>query len=525
MDGPGDGQGSDARLERRAALRLFGMGAAGVVAAGMAGDLLAACGSSSSGSAVTASTTRPALSPSVATGGGMPGAITGAPAASVKRFDPAERFWNQGAFKAVTREVEATNLPVDGAIPPELTGLLVRNGSNPRTGNSPHWFLGDGMLHGVRIERGKAVWYRNRWVRTPLEIAKQGFSGIPGKTNNQSNVAVAYHAGKLLTTGEVGWPFQIDPTDLSTIGAYTFDGRLGETMTAHPKIDPVTGRMHFFGYYFADPLLTYYVADRDGKLVTREPIAVRKSTMIHDFAVTDRDAIFWEGPVLFGVPGPIPQMPYGWDPSYGFRIGIMPIEGPASAIRWIEFDPQFIFHGVNAHREGDDVVITANRLASAFVKGTDPVTNSPSLTHRWRINTAGPKLTAKVEQITDINMDLPTVDRRHLGRPLRHAWFATTETTKEWGFEFAGICHMDITTGHTTRWEPGEDERAGEAFFVPSGKSEGDGWLLTYTYDRTIDRSHLVVLDAQDVAKGPVARVHLPVRVPFGFHGLWVADA
>ncbi len=389
MNQPGDGVAQGEGVARRDALKRLGLGAAGVVAAGMAGDLLAAGGSSSGGAARASGPAPAAVSPSIGDRRRVdPAPSPGRRRRSVKSFDPKVPFWNQGPFRPVTQEVESTHLPVDGTIPPELTGLFVRNGSNSRTGTSPHWFLGDGMLHGVRIEKGKAVWYRNRWVATPLEQTKQGFSGIPGKTNNQSNVAIAYQAGKLLTTGEVGWPFEIDPTDLSTVGAYTFDGKLGETMTAHPKIDPVTGRMHFFGYYFADPLLTYYVADRDGNLALRQPIGVRKSTMIHDFAVTDRDAIFWEGPVLFGVPGPIAQMPYGWDPSYGFRIGIMPIEGPTSAIRWIEFDPQFIFHGVNAHREGDDVVLTANRLASAFVKGTDPggqlAVVLPSLAHHHR---------------------------------------------------------------------------------------------------------------------------------------------
>ena len=35
----------------------------------------------------------------------------------------------------------------------------------------------------------------------------------------------------------------------------------------------------------------------------------------------------------------------------------------------------------------------------------------------------------------------------------------------------------------------------------------------------------LVIIDASDVTAEPVARVHLPVRVPAGFHGSWIADA
>src|SRR5262245_18522184 len=68
-------------------------------------------------------------------------------------FDPDVPWWLQGGFAPVTEEVASAELEVEGVLPPELTGLYVRNGSNPRTGTSPHWFLGDGMVHGVRLDR------------------------------------------------------------------------------------------------------------------------------------------------------------------------------------------------------------------------------------------------------------------------------------------------------------------------------------------------------------------------------------
>ena len=112
------------------------------------------------------------------------------PPATTVPLDPAQPWWLQRGFAPVTREVEAFDLAVDGALPPELSGLYVRNGSNPRTGTSPHWFFGDGMVHGVRLDRGRAAWYRNRYVRTPLYEASAAFgSGPPGGTNTQSNVS------------------------------------------------------------------------------------------------------------------------------------------------------------------------------------------------------------------------------------------------------------------------------------------------------------------------------------------------
>ena len=267
--------GSGAGLDRRALLRLGALTAAAFGGA----ELLAACGGSST------KTARP----------------RGAASTTTTVADPSVPWWLRGDFAPVTREVEAFDLPVDGTLPRELAGLYVRNGSNPKPGWAPHWFLGDGMVHGVMLEGGKATWYRNRYVHTTLLAAGGGLtaSGAPGGASGLSNVSLVHHAGKLLTLGEVGWPYELRATDLTTVGPYDFAGKLAGNMTAHPKIDPATGTMHFFGYNFAEPYLVYHVADHTGALVSSQPVAVKASTMIHDFAITDRDVVFWEMPVLF----------------------------------------------------------------------------------------------------------------------------------------------------------------------------------------------------------------------------------
>ncbi|CAN5760900.1 carotenoid oxygenase family protein [soil metagenome] len=489
-------------------LRALGLGAAGISVGGL--GLLAGC-SSDPDDRVGA-----AAKPSTTTGSTLP------------PYDRDVPYWEQGNFAPVTTEETFTELMVKGTIPAALSGLFVRNGSNPPSGRSLHWFLGDGMVHGVSIRKGKAQWYRNRYVRTPLQAAGKDlleFGGVPGGANNQSNVALVHHAGKLLTTGEVGWPFELDPKDLSTKGAWDFGGKLGSTMTAHPKIDPETGRMHFFGYEFLKPGLTYYAADPHGVIDTVSPIAVDVATMIHDFAVTDRDAVFWVGPVVFGADanGPNPSIPFHWDPDGPSRVGVMPLDGSGTDIRWADVPLGFAFHGLNAHRDGDDVVVRLHRLEQAFGPKGDLV---PSHLTEWRIGTGGDQLTVSEQRLTDREMDLPTVDRRHLGRDSRHGWFATTTSVdSEHGFELAGICHLDLSTGKEDVWDPGADRRSGEGFFVPTGEDEGDGYVLTYIWDRTTDRSSLGIFDAQALRKGPVAEVQLPVRVPFGFHGLWVDEA
>lgn len=503
---------------RRGVLAMFGTGAVAMGVGALTGCTdesgVEAGGGRAGGSSSRASTTPPV------------------PTVPAVAYDPSRPYWVQGNFAPVHTEETVTDLRVTGEIPSELSGLFVRNGSNPATGEALHWFLGDGMVHGVRLDGGKASWYRNRYVSTPLQRSGKGlmeFGGVPGGENNQSNVALVHHGGRLLSLGEVGWPFELSSADLSTVGPWSFDGRLGSTMTAHPKVDPDTGRMHFFGYEFLSPGLTYFAATPDGAIDTVSPIAVDAATMIHDFAVTDRDVVFWIGPVVFGVDPAKPgsTIPFHWDPNGPSRVGIMPLDGSGEEIRWVDVPPAFVFHGYNAHRDGDDVVLRVHRLDEAFGPKGDLV---DSLLTEWRIGTGGAgstdvPLTFSERRLHDRPMDLPSHDRRLTGRETRHGWFVTTtEPESEHGFELAGICHLDLRTGREDVWDPGPDLRGGEPFFVGADGSrpDGDGWVMTYVWDRRIDRSSLAVFDAQDVASGPVGQVELPVRVPFGFHGTWI---
>jgi carotenoid cleavage dioxygenase len=56
----------------------------------------------------------------------------------------------------------------------------------------------------------------------------------------------------------------------------------------------------------------------------------------------------------------------------------------------------------------------------------------------------------------------------------------------------------------------------------PQGKTEDDGWLITFVYDQDQDTSELIILDAQNLESTAIARIEIPQRVPYGFHGLWI---
>ena len=182
-------------------------------------------------------------------------------------------FHLRGNFAPVKDELTVTDLKVEGSIPPELCGTYIRNGANPRTGESLHWFLGNGMVHGVRLENGGASWYRNRYVKTPLldDPDKQRISetGTIDYTVSAANTHVIRQGGRILALEEGAFPYELTP-ELETVGAHDFEGKLDKAMTAHPKICPETGELIFYSYGQLPPYLLYHRVDAQGKLVQTE---------------------------------------------------------------------------------------------------------------------------------------------------------------------------------------------------------------------------------------------------------------
>lgn len=454
------------------------------------------------------------------------GSTQSAPTQTFPPPDPDHPWWMQGVFAPVSQEVVASDLPVRGSLPPELSGWYLRNGSNPVKGDSEHWFLGDGMVHSIHLEAGRATTYRNRWVDTPIYRAGGGLmsAGPPGGAVGQSNVSVVAHGGQFYSLGEIGWPYLVEPNTLDTRPT-DFNGRLTTYFTAHPRPDPATGELHAFGYGLVAPYLTYHVISPSGELTHSAEVDLGRPVMMHDFAITDSDAIFWDLPVIFDINAVSEgaMRAFKWRPDQGARIGVMPLGGPTSAIRWVELEPCFVYHCSNAHREGDDVVVDVCRLPSAMADTFDP---RPSRIERWRINTAGANLTLSTETLSDVRMDLPTIDRRFSGRQNRYGWFANAVDDGPGGaVQLPGMSRLDLVTGEVDSWLPGPWLAAGEGVFAPVGAGEGEGYIVGFVTDRRTMTSSLAVLDALDMAAGPVAWIDLPQRVPVGFHGAWLPDS
>jgi carotenoid cleavage dioxygenase len=439
-------------------------------------------------------------------------------------------FHLQGNFAPVKEEVTATDLPVEGEIPRELRGLFVRNGANPVTGESRHWFLGHGMVHGVRLEEGRAAWYRNRYVRTPyLEdptLPRINEDGSAERTVSAANTHIIRHAGRIMALEEGSWPFVLDDA-LETVGHHDFDGRLATAMTAHPKICPVTGELLFFGYGQLPPYLVYHRVDPDGKLVQSEEIEVPGPTMIHDFAITERFVLFMDLPVVFDLQRALQgTMPFHWSDDYGARVGIMPRTGSNADVQWFEVDPCYVFHGLNAYDDGDQVVFDVCRISELWRDST-AMGEGPgrSSLHRWSFDLASGK--TREETLDERGMDFPRVADACVGQRHRTAFTVRFGSAGEGSPGFGGLLKLDLERGTSALHSFGAGRSPCEPAFVPAPGSDprsDEGWVLTYVYDEGSDGSELAVLDAQRFDAPPVARVRLPQRVPYGFHGSWMAD-
>ena len=191
-----------------------------------------------------------------------------------------------GNFAPVRDELDI-DLTVAGEIPEGLAGAFYRNGPNPQfePGSDYHWFAGDGMIHGFFIEDGK-VRYRNRYVRTPKWKAEHaagrrlfGTFGNPATTDpsvlwqdsGAANTNIVWHAGKLMALEEAHKPIELDPVSLETRG---YLDAYRNCVTAHPKIDPATGEMVWFGYGVGQApfskTLSYGVTDAAGAVARRD---------------------------------------------------------------------------------------------------------------------------------------------------------------------------------------------------------------------------------------------------------------
>jgi carotenoid cleavage dioxygenase len=288
-------------------------------------------------------------------------------------------------------------------------------------------------------------------------------------------------------------------------------------MTAHPKICPTTGELHFFGYgNLFEPHVTYHRADANGELVINRPLDVKALTMMHDFAMTANHVIFMDLPIVFDINIAVSgekDMPYRWDDEYGARLGVLRRDDPFGEVRWFDIDPCYVFHVANAYdtNDGKGIVLQAVRYPELWRNGGG--FDAEGLMWTWTIDLAAGRVSES--QLDERGVEFPRIDDRLAGLPARYSVSVGRN----------GWIRHDLTSGSAVTHDLG-DGGPGEAVFVPAtgAPDETNGYYLGYVYDPTRNGSDLVILDASDFAGPPVATIKLPTRVPYGFHGNWISS-
>jgi 8'-apo-carotenoid 13,14-cleaving dioxygenase len=441
-----------------------------------------------------------------------------------------------GIHTPMTAELTIEDLAVTGALPPALAGRYLRIGPNPIAADprSHHWFVGDGMVHGLRLEGGRARWYRNRWVRSSAVTTVFNEPRTPGPRHSDFdtvNTNVLGLAGKTWALVEAGGTPVLLGETLESVAYDDFGGTLAGAFAAHPHVDPLTGEAHAITYASSDQSLVHHVVvGADGRVRREEPIRVSHGPSIHDCALTARFVLIPDLPVTFSMGALIAghPFPYRWNPTHQARIGLLPREGAGDETIWCEVDPCYVFHVANAYDAPDggvilDAVVYDTMFADAALQG--PVAERAAF-ERWAIDPAARAVSRAV--IDAAPQEFPRIDDRRFSQPHRYAYAMALPQTPDPAFVAAtSLFKHDLATGARQVHDFGPSRYPGEFVFVPAHAvaAEDEGWLIGLVIDAASETTELVILNAQDFEGSPEASVRIPHRVPPGFHGDWLPSS
>ena len=467
------------------------------------------------------------------------------------------------------REISVRDLEVEGDIPAEIEGAFFR--AVPDNAHAPMFeddiaLNHDGMVARFNFEKGPdgtSVDFDIKYVATDRykaeREARRALFGqyrnpftddpsVAGVDRTVANTTPVWHAGRLFMTKEDGLGHEINPHTLETVGKWDYKGKLKSlTFTAHPRIDAETGELFFFGYEaggLCDPNVAYCVADKDGNLVKEQWFEQPYLSTIHDFVITEKYAIF----PLFPTLADLDRLKAGgahWAhrqdlPSW---VGIMPRYGDVSEMKWIE-GPIGVscFHEVNGFDDGDlvhlDLCLT-NTNAFAFMREAGGIDIAQQDIQgglvRWTIDMSQAE-PAIQERPLGPPGDLPRLADKDQGRPYNHAWYLSMNPQAKGppmlggpvGANFNCLMRIEPGNGRLTVMGVPPGAAISEPVHVTSSDPDHGGWLLTVVDtpqgpNPSDYLSELWIVEADEVEKGPIAKVKTGLALRSQVHGSWVS--
>ena len=438
-----------------------------------------------------------------------------------------------GIHQPIQSERTLEALSVTGSIPPALNGRYLKIGANPVNPDpaGSHWFLGDGMVHGIALRGGQAIWYRNRWIRSRLAAAALGQAAAPGPRrgrNDTVNTNVADIGGRAFALVEAGsFPVELSET-LDQQRYNPFDGTLHSAYSGHPHQDPLTGERHAIAYDGSIwDAVRHVVVSPSGKVVRDLPIPVKHGPCIHDSAFTARFAIVLDLPVTFSMRAVLAghQFPFRWNPAHRARVGLLPREGEAAGIIWCDVEPCFVFHVGNAFDRPDgQVTLDVIAYPTMFATGATGLDQLGRL-ERWTVDPATRRTSRRL--IDPTPQEFPRIDERRFGQSYRTLY--AVSVPPDGNPQLTGATRLyrhDLETGRRLTHDFGDGCLPGEFIFVAAAPdaNQDEGWLLGLVINAADETTDFVILDARRFEAAPVATVRIPFRIPPGFHGNWFPD-
>ncbi|GGD26856.1 carotenoid oxygenase [Microbacterium faecale] len=456
-------------------------------------------------------------------------------------FHPIPSFYGK-SLPTVRLEADVYDCEIEGIVPAELNGTLYRLGGDtlyPVLGDDDNIINGDGLMLKFRIEDGH-VDFRSRYVKTERYLTQRAarrrlyneyrnpYTDEPdapqiADRDNTGNTFAQWFNGRLFALREDSHPYEIDPDTLETLEKFDFDGKLkSKALSAHTKIDPVTGEWWAFGLFADrrfDGEVALIVADADGNLIREEQFQAPYPGLMHDFAVTREHVIFDIQPLTVDIErakagGDF----YAYDPELPSMWGIMPRSGTVADIRWFRAPDVVVGHIMNAYTEGSTVIVDAPVSPGnpfPFFTGVDgnptPVDESFGLITRLTFDLGADGDEPTVEPIEGAVGEMPRIDDRFAMEKYRYGFFKSAE----------GISRIDWATREIATFPMAPPSLAHEPIFVPrsADAAEGDGFIVTVVNHYHTNRGELLILDATDLAAGPIARAKIPFAPHFTFHG------
>ena len=458
-------------------------------------------------------------------------------------------------------EADIADLVHTGEIPRELDGAFYRVQPDPqfppRLGDDIA-FNGDGMITRFHFHDGQCD-FRQRWAKTDKwklenEAGKALFGAyrnpltddesVKGQIRSTANTNAFIFGGRLWAMKEDSPALVMDPATMETFGFEKFGGKMtGETFTAHPKIDPKTGNMIAIGYAASGLCtddVTYMEISPLGELLREVWFKVPYYCMMHDFGVTEDYLVVHIVPSIGSWERLEQGKPhFGFDTTMPVYLGVIPRRDEVSAedIRWFKRDNCFASHVMNAWQEGTkihfDIPEAKNNMFPFFpdVHGA-PFNGMEAMSYltRWTVDLASNSDDFEsVTKLTETAGEFPRIDDRFTGLPYRYGWMLEMDYKRPvelkggsaGGLLMNCLCLIDHQTGAEQHWWCGPVSSLQEPCFIPRSADapEGDGWIVQVCNRLEEHRSDLLLFDALDIAKGPIATIQVPIRLRFGLHG------